>query len=212
MWIYPSSFLPPPFKYSRSACFPVLSNPHEDADRPVCSSLATQLQELLVWKGLIGFRQKFSVPRGFSIIFMTHHSYTCDAVLLQKVSLLRFVVLQRALTAQMKGIGLSLILLGNLLCIIFLFFFFFYGSRMHFWHIVHKQTLFWVEAYLVVEAMNCGSVSDWVSLWIPAWALSIDLLCGHRQPAHIFLSPLFSLLLLLCGDNYTTQAFSPVPY
>lgn len=34
---------------------------------------------------------------------------------------------------------------------------------MHFWHIVHKQMLFWVEAYLVVEAMNCGSVSDRVS-------------------------------------------------
>lgn len=53
---------------------------------------------------------------------MMHHSYTCDAVLLHKISLLRFVVLKRVLTAQMKGIGLNLILLGNLLCIIFLFF------------------------------------------------------------------------------------------
>lgn len=56
-------------------------------------------------------------------------------------------------------------------------------------------------------------LSEWLSqLWIPGWALSIDLLCGHRQPAHIFLSPLFPLLLLLHGDNYTTQTLFPVPY
>lgn len=91
----------------------------------MCSSLATQLQQLLVSKGLSGFRQKFSAPRGFSIIFMTHHSCACDAVLLHRTSLLQFVVLKRVLLAQMKGIGLNLILLGNLLCIIFLFFFFF---------------------------------------------------------------------------------------
>lgn len=95
---------------------------------------------------------------------MTHHSCACDAVLLHRTSLLQFVVLKRVLLAQMKGIGLNLILLGNLLCIIFLFFFFFlfmfHGSRMHFWHIVHKQMLLWVEAYLVAGAMNCGSVSD----------------------------------------------------
>lgn len=160
MWIYPSSFLPPPFKYLRSACFPVLSNPHEDADRPVCSSLATQLQELLVWKGLIGFRQKFSVPRGFSIIFMTHHSYTCDAVLLQKVSLLRFVVLQRALTAQMKGIGLSLILLGNLLCIIFLFFFFFLWIKNAF-------LAYCTQTNAVLGGSLSGSWSN--ELWLSEW-------------------------------------------
>lgn len=100
-----------------------LKSLHEDADRAVCSSLATQLQQLLIWKDSSGFRQKFSAPRGFSIIFMTHHSCTCDAVLPHRISLLRFVVLRRVLTAQMKGIGLNLISLGNLLCIIFLLFF-----------------------------------------------------------------------------------------
>jgi len=67
------------------------------------------------------------------------------------------VVPERVLKAQMKGIGLNLILLGNLLCIIFPFF---HGSRMYFWHIVHKQMLSWVEAYLVVKATACDSVSD----------------------------------------------------
>lgn len=55
---------------------------------------------------------------------MIHQSYTCDAVPLRVISQLRFVAPERVLKAQMKGSGLNLLLLGNLLCIIFLFFFF----------------------------------------------------------------------------------------
>lgn len=83
---------------------------------------------------------------------------------------------------------------------------FFDRSRMFFWHIVHKQMLFWLEPCLVVKATDWESMSDWVSLWIPNPAFSIDLLPGFRQLANIFLSPILSLILH--GYNYTTQTFS----
>lgn len=83
---------------------------------------------------------------------MIHQSYTYDAIPFRIISQLLFVAPKRALKTQMKGTGLNLILLGNLLCIIFLLFFI-----CIFWNVVHKQMLFWIEGYLVVK--DCDSVS-----------------------------------------------------
>lgn len=202
MWIQPSSFLPLPFKYLESAHFPVISNSHKDTDRAVCGSMAALLQHLLIWKGSIGSCQKFSLPRGFSVIFMTHQSYTCDAVPLHIISQLRFVAPKGALKAQMKGIGLNLILLCNLLCIIFFFFFFsfLHRSRMCFWHIMYKQMLLCVEPYQLVKAKDCDSISDWIIVWISSWPFCIDLLRGLRQVADIFLClSVLSFITLVCG-------------
>lgn len=199
MWIYPSSFLPPSFKDLRSACSPVLSNPHEDADRAVCSSLATQLQELLVWKGLIGLRQKFSVPRGFSIIFMTHHSYTCDAVLLQEVSLLRFVVLQRVLTAQMKGIGLNLILQGNLLCIIFLFFFPSWIKNAFLAHCTQTNAV--LGGSLSGSWSNELWLSEWLSQPLDSWLSTFYwfIVWPQTTSSYLSVSPILSVITFVWG-------------
>lgn len=68
---------------------------------------------------------------------------------------------------------------------------------MHFWHIVHKQMLFWVEAYLVVEAMNCGSVSDRVSSGFLA-ERSLLIYCVATDNQLISFCLLYSLCYYVC--------------